>query len=106
MFNDYLYQITTEVALVLISSATILLIVPFKYIFSFLLFDMFTRELEFRREMVKKFRNFLRERWHTVPAVPVSILPFENEESRSEIYLKEMEDQSKSQGNQSSGKSR
>ncbi|KAL2617188.1 hypothetical protein GLYMA_08G185700v4 [Glycine max] len=99
-------QITTEVALVLISSATILLIVPFKYIFSFLLFDMFTRELEFRREMVKKFRNFLRERWHTVPAVPVSILPFENEESRSEIYLKEMEDQSKSQGNQSSGKSR
>ena len=105
MFNDYLYQITTEVALVLISSATILLIVPFKYIFSFLLFDMFTRELEFRREMVKKFRNFLRERWHTVPAVPVSILPFENED-RSEIYLKEIEDQSKTQGNQSSVKSR
>ena len=89
----------------LISSATILLIVPFKYIFSFLLFDMFTRELEFRREMVKKFRNFLRERWHTVPAVPVSILPFENED-RSEIYLKEIEDQSKTQGNQSSVKSR
>lgn len=105
MFNDYLYQITTEVALVLISSATILLIIPFKYIFSFLLFDMFTRELEFRREMVKKFRNFLRERWHTVPAVPVSILPFENED-RSEIYLKEIEDQSKTQGNQSSVKSR
>lgn len=105
MFNDYLYQITTEVALVLISSATILLIVPFKYIFSFLLFDMFTRELEFRREMVKKFRSFLRERWHTVPAVPVSILPFENED-RSEIYLKEIEDQSKTQGNQSSVKSR
>jgi len=105
MFNDYLYQITTEVALVLISSATILLIIPFKYIFSFLLFDMFTRELEFRREMVKKFRSFLRERWHTVPAVPVSILPFENED-RSEIYLKEIEDQSKTQGNQSSVKSR
>ncbi|KAL2968801.1 hypothetical protein AAZX31_15G045400 [Glycine max] len=98
-------QITTEVALVLISSATILLIIPFKYIFSFLLFDMFTRELEFRREMVKKFRSFLRERWHTVPAVPVSILPFENED-RSEIYLKEIEDQSKTQGNQSSVKSR
>ncbi|RDX71549.1 hypothetical protein CR513_49091, partial [Mucuna pruriens] len=101
-------QITTEVALVLISSATILLIVPFKYIFSFLLLDMFTRELEFRREMVQKFKKILRERWHTVPAAPVSILPFENEESRSEIYLKEIEDQSKikSQRNQSSGKSR
>ncbi|XP_027932031.1 uncharacterized protein LOC114187848 isoform X2 [Vigna unguiculata] len=98
-------QITTEVAMILIFSATILLIVPFKYIFSFLLFDMFTRELEFRREMAQKFIKFLRERWHAVPAAPVSILPFQNE-ARSEIYLKEIEDQSKSQGNQSSGKSR
>ncbi|KAK7328268.1 hypothetical protein VNO77_22371 [Canavalia gladiata] len=99
-------QITTEVALLLLSSATILLIIPFKYIFSFLLLDMFTRELEFRREMVQKFIQLLRERWHTVPAAPVSILPYEDEESRSEIYVKEIEDQSKSQGNQSSGKSR
>ena len=100
-----LSQITTEVALLLLSSATILLIVPFKYILSFLLFDMFTRELEFRREMVKKFMKFLRERWHAVPAAPVSVLPFENEESRSQIYLKEIEDETKSQGNHSSGKS-
>ncbi|KAK8469096.1 hypothetical protein PHAVU_006G214050 [Phaseolus vulgaris] len=99
-------QITTEVALVLISCATILLIVPFKHIFSFVLLDMFTRELEFRREMAQKFIKILRERWHTVPAAPVSILPFQNEEARSEIYLKEIEEQSKSQGNQSSGKSR
>ncbi|XP_047173383.1 uncharacterized protein LOC124841199 isoform X5 [Vigna umbellata] len=99
-------QITTEIAMVLISSATILLIVPFKYIFSFLVLDMFTRELEFRREMARKFIKFLRERWHAVPAAPVSILPFQNEEARSEIYLKEIEDQSKSQGNQGSGKSR
>ncbi|XP_052735017.1 uncharacterized protein LOC108342983 isoform X3 [Vigna angularis] len=99
-------QITTEIAMVLISSATILLIVPFKYIFSFLLLDMFTRELEFRREMAQKFIKILRERWHAVPAAPVSILPFQNEEARSEIYLKEIEDQSKSQGNQGSGKSR
>jgi len=69
---------------------------------------MFTRELQFRREMAQKFIKFLRERWHTVPAAPVSILPFQNEEAspRSEIYLKEIEDQSKSQGSQSSGKSR
>ncbi|XP_061337151.1 uncharacterized protein LOC133284177 isoform X2 [Gastrolobium bilobum] len=99
-------QITTEVALLLLSSATILLIIPFKYILSFLLFDMFTRELEFRREMVNKFRKLIRERWHSVPAAPVAVLPFENEESRPDIYLKEIEDQSKSQGNQSSRKSR
>lgn len=53
---------------------------------------MFTRELEFRREMVKKFITLLRERWHTVPAAPVAVLPSENEESKSEIYLKEIEE--------------
>ncbi|XP_027359335.1 uncharacterized protein LOC113867982 isoform X2 [Abrus precatorius] len=99
-------QITTEVALLLLCSSTILLVIPFKYILSFLLLDMFTRELEFRREMVQKFMKFLRERWRTVPAAPVSVLPFENEESKSEIYLKEIEEKSKSQGNQSNGKSR
>ncbi|KAL1289696.1 hypothetical protein HN51_058098 [Arachis hypogaea] len=98
-------QITTEVALVLLASATALLVVPFKYILSFLLFDLFTRELEFRREMVRKFMKFLRERWNAVPAAPVSVLPYENEESRSQIYLKESNDQSKSQENNISGKS-
>ncbi|MED6206974.1 hypothetical protein PIB30_031650 [Stylosanthes scabra] len=98
-------QITTEVALVLLSSASALLVVPFKYILSFLLFDLFTRELEFRREMVKRFMKILRERWHAVPAAPVSVLPYESEESRSQIYLKESEDQSKSQENNNSGKS-
>ncbi|KAA3482205.1 DUF639 domain-containing protein [Gossypium australe] len=76
-------QITTEVALVLLSSATVLLIVPFKYVLAFLLCDLFTRELEFRREMVKRFRAFLKERWLTVPAAPVIVLPFEDEESKS-----------------------
>ncbi|KAE8670205.1 hypothetical protein F3Y22_tig00112205pilonHSYRG00063 [Hibiscus syriacus] len=55
-------QITTEVALVFLTSATILLIIPFKYV----LCDLFTRELEFRREMVKRFLSFLKERWLTV----------------------------------------
>ncbi|KAG4209602.1 hypothetical protein ERO13_A03G211100v2 [Gossypium hirsutum] len=76
-------QITTEVALVLLSSATVLLIVPFKYVLAFLLCDLFTRELEFRREMVKRFLAFLKERWLTVPAAPVIVLPFEDEESKS-----------------------
>lgn len=56
--------------------------------------------------MVKKFMKLLRDRWHAVPAAPVAVLPFEDEESRTEIFLKELEEQSKSQGKQSSGKSR
>ncbi|KAH9611890.1 hypothetical protein KSS87_015555 [Heliosperma pusillum] len=73
-------QITNEVALVLLSSATVLLIFPFKYILAFFIFDAFTRELEFRREMVLRFRKMLKERWETVPAAPVIVLPFESVE--------------------------
>ncbi|KAK9989931.1 hypothetical protein SO802_030170 [Lithocarpus litseifolius] len=98
-------QITTEVALVLFSSATVLFVVPFKYILAFLLFDLFTGELEFRMEMVKRFRKFLKERWDMVPAAPVVVLPFENEESRSETETKETEDQEKPYRIQNSGKS-
>ncbi|KAF6139502.1 hypothetical protein GIB67_005139 [Kingdonia uniflora] len=76
-------QITTEVALVLLFSSTILLIVPFRFVLAWFMFDLFTRELEFRREMVTKFMSFLKERWETVPAAPVVVLPFESEENRS-----------------------
>ncbi|KAJ4963357.1 hypothetical protein NE237_023296 [Protea cynaroides] len=72
-------QTTTEVALVLLSSATVLLIVPIRYILAFFLLDLFTRELEFRRDMVMRFMSFLKERWDTVPAAPVVVLPFESE---------------------------
>ncbi|XP_058760965.1 uncharacterized protein LOC131634324 isoform X2 [Vicia villosa] len=99
-------QITTEVAVLMLAWSAILFIVPFKYILSFLLFDMFTRELEFRKEMVKRFMKMLRDRWHAVPAAPVAVLPFENEESKPEISLKVIENKLKSQGNQSSGKSK
>ncbi|KAL2938665.1 Ribosomal RNA small subunit methyltransferase A [Bienertia sinuspersici] len=73
--------VTNEVALILLASATILLIVPFKYILSFLIFDWFTRELEFRREMVLRFMRLLKDRWETVPAAPVVVLPFENDQN-------------------------
>ncbi|WCJ18260.1 hypothetical protein M5689_000629 [Euphorbia peplus] len=76
-------QVTTEIAIVLLASASILVIVPFKYVASFLLFDLFTRELEFRRKMVKKFMTLLKERWETVPATPVVVLPFESDELTS-----------------------
>ncbi|KAJ0681785.1 hypothetical protein HanPI659440_Chr16g0639991 [Helianthus annuus] len=69
-------QITTEVAMVLLFGSAVLLIIPFKYILSFFIFDLFTRELEFRKETVKKFKRFLRARWDTVPATPVSVMPF------------------------------
>ncbi|XP_068658534.1 uncharacterized protein [Aristolochia californica] len=74
-------QITGEVALVLFCAATTLLVVPFRYILAFLLLDLFTRELDFRREMVSKFTSFLEERWATVPAAPVVVLPFGSNEA-------------------------
>ncbi|XP_076888273.1 uncharacterized protein LOC143538645 isoform X2 [Bidens hawaiensis] len=72
-------QITTEVAMVLLFGSAILLIIPFKYILSFFIFDLFTRELEFRKETVKKFMRFLSDRWDTVPATPVTVLPFKSD---------------------------
>lgn len=100
------FQVTTEVALLLLSSASVLLIVPFKYILSFLILDLFTRELGFRREMVKKFISLVRERWHAVPAAPVVVLPYENDESRSLSPVKETVDQEKPQRSQNGFKYR
>ncbi|KAJ6963869.1 hypothetical protein NC652_002236 [Populus alba x Populus x berolinensis] len=88
-------QITTEVALVLFSSAAILLFVPFKYVAACLIFDLFTRELEFRREMAKKFVTFLKERWDTVPAAPVAVLPFESNVSTQGDQQKKIDEQTK-----------
>ncbi|CAN4110653.1 unnamed protein product [Withania somnifera] len=82
-------QITMEVALALLFGATTLLIVPFKYIAAFLIFDAFTRELSFRRQMVLRFMSFLKERWETVPATPVVVLPFEDDESNAPNQRKE-----------------
>lgn len=93
---ERLFQITTEVALVVLSSAVILLIVPFKYVLSALIFDFFTRELQFRQETVKRFMKFLRERWDSVPASPVVVLPFDNDGLRSSpTQQKEVEQQQK-----------
>ncbi|KAM1014553.1 hypothetical protein ACFX2C_044522 [Malus domestica] len=90
-------QITTEVALVLLSSATILLIFPFKYVLAFFIFDLFTRELEFRREMVKRFMKLLKERWDRVPAAPVVVLPFGSEEPTPKPNTKESKDPERSE---------
>ncbi|XP_062207584.1 uncharacterized protein LOC133909256 [Phragmites australis] len=70
-------EVTTQVALVLLASSAVLLVVPFKYVLSFFTFDLFTRELEFRREMVRAFMNFLNERWASIHAAPVVVLPYE-----------------------------
>lgn len=78
-----------EVALALLFGATILLVVPFKYIAAFLISDAFTRELAFRRQMVLRFMNFLKERWETVPAAPVVVLPFEDDKSDAPNQRKE-----------------
>lgn len=89
----------------LLCSATVLLIVPFKYILAFLLLDLFTRELGFRREMVTRFMSLLKERWATVPAAPVVVLPYKSGETGSENATMET-DKRKSEGTQNSGKLR
>ncbi|KAG7011441.1 hypothetical protein SDJN02_26347 [Cucurbita argyrosperma subsp. argyrosperma] len=89
-------QITTEVALAALCSSIILLVVPFKYVLSMLIFDLFTRELQFRQETVKRFMKFLRERWDSVPAAPVVVLPFDDNELKpSSTQQKEVEQQQK-----------
>ncbi|KAJ6342829.1 hypothetical protein OIU77_023903 [Salix suchowensis] len=88
-------QITTEVAMVLFSSAAILLVIPFKYVAACLLFDFFTRELEFRREMAEKFVTFLKERWNTVPAAPVAVLPYESKVSKQGNQQKKIDEETK-----------
>ncbi|XP_039850140.1 uncharacterized protein LOC120708792 isoform X2 [Panicum virgatum] len=72
-------EVTTQVALVLLASSAVLLVFPFKYVLAFFTFDLFTRELEFRREMVRAFMNFLKERWESIHAAPVVVLPYEGE---------------------------
>lgn len=76
--------------MVLLSSATIMLIFPFKYLLGCFIFDVFTRELEFRREMVKKFMSLLSERWKMLPAAPVVVLPYESDESGSGSERKQL----------------
>ncbi|KAH0468934.1 hypothetical protein IEQ34_002166 [Dendrobium chrysotoxum] len=91
-------EVTNEVALLLLGGAIILLFIPFKYIAAFIVLDLFTRELEFRREMTKKFMNFLRERWAAVYASPVVILPYENKEDGSRDNDTKVSDGSNSHG--------
>ncbi|KAG9141870.1 hypothetical protein Leryth_013988 [Lithospermum erythrorhizon] len=74
-------QITTEVALALLLGASVLLVIPFRYILAFVVFDLFTRELKFRRQMVLRFMSILKERWDTVPAAPVVVVPYEVDQS-------------------------
>ncbi|PKA58351.1 hypothetical protein AXF42_Ash013857 [Apostasia shenzhenica] len=94
-------EFTTEVALLLLGAAAVLFLVPFKYIVSVLILDFFTRELEFRREMVMKFTCFVREKWAAVHAAPVVILPYQSEVGTPEDDRNEGT-RNKSHGSQSS----
>ncbi|XP_023730576.1 uncharacterized protein LOC111878302 isoform X2 [Lactuca sativa] len=89
-------KITTEVAVVLFFGSATLLIIPFKYILAFFTFDLFTRELEFRKETVRRFNRLLKERWDTVPATPVSVLPFMSKNAAADHA---MDDEKKERNN-------
>lgn len=97
-------QITTEVAIVLLSAATTLLIFPFRYILAFFLLDLFTRELEIRKEMVMRFTSLLKEKWATVPAAPVVVLPYESDETVSGNETMETEGESERTKNSGSNR--
>ncbi|URD77731.1 hypothetical protein MUK42_18588 [Musa troglodytarum] len=101
-------EVTFEVAVVLLGSAIILLVIPFKYILAFIIFDLFTRELQFRKEMVVKFVSFLRERWAGIHAAPVVVLPYESPKTVTEGVNTTNPDRIKSErilGNGSAAKS-
>ena len=55
--------------------------VPFRYILAVSTLDLFTRELEFRREMVAAFISFVKERWESIEAAPVIVLPYEGDDN-------------------------
>ncbi|KAJ1286392.1 hypothetical protein BS78_03G349800 [Paspalum vaginatum] len=90
-------EVTTQVALVLLASSAVLLVFPLKYVLAFFTFDLFTRELEFRREMVKAFMTFLKERWESIHAAPVVVLPYEGAESSPETLPAKASGQSEPQ---------
>ncbi|CAO2182213.1 unnamed protein product [Urochloa humidicola] len=96
-------EVTTQVALVLLASSAVLLVFPFKYIIAFFTFDLFTRELEFRREMVMAFMNFLKERWESIHAAPVVVLPYKGAESSPKTLPEKALEQSEPQNVQRGG---
>nr|CAB3474919.1 unnamed protein product [Digitaria exilis] len=90
-------EVTTQIALVLLASSAVLLVFPFKYVLAFFTLDLFTSELEFRREMVRAFINFLKERWESIHAAPVVVLPYEGAESNPKTLPAKASGQSESQ---------
>lgn len=71
------------VALGLFTAALTLMFVPFRYVCVFVLLDQFTCELEFRREMVRKFVRQVQDWWEAIPAAPVVVLPYERHQNKN-----------------------
>lgn len=90
-------EVTTQVAFVLLASSAVLLVFPFKYVLAFFTCDLFTRELEFRRETVRAFMNFVKERWESIHAAPVVVLPYEGAESSLKTLPAEVSGQAEPQ---------
>lgn len=91
-------EVTTQVALVLLASSAVLLVFPFKYVLAFFTLDLFTRELEFRRETVAAFRRLVKERWESIHATPVTVLPYEGGENGNRTLPARASGQTESKG--------
>ncbi|KAH7302605.1 hypothetical protein KP509_23G079300 [Ceratopteris richardii] len=73
-------QAKNIVALSLLAGGLILVFVPFRYVCTFVLLDQFTCELDFRRATVLKLARQLHDWWEAIPAAPVVVLPYEEQE--------------------------
>ncbi|CAI5475385.1 unnamed protein product [Closterium sp. Yama58-4] len=70
---------TDELIAVHIVLAILLAILPVRVVVLLVLGDVFTREMEFRRDQTRRLVRRLREWWHHIPVVPVRFIEREND---------------------------
>ncbi|ONK64046.1 uncharacterized protein A4U43_C07F21540 [Asparagus officinalis] len=67
---------TTKVAFILIGTATILALIPLKYLVFLVFLEAYTREMPLRKANSEKLKRRIKEWWIRVPAAPVQLIRF------------------------------
>lgn len=76
-------QTTNKVAAVLIVTAALFALVPFKHLILLVALEVYTREMPLRKESSEKLVRRIREWWGRIPAAPVQLIkPQENKKSK------------------------
>lgn len=81
LFHHTNMQATDELILGHLAMAMALAFLPFRLIVFLLIADLFTRNLEFRREHTAKVIRRLTEWWHRIPAAPVRFVEEDSEQA-------------------------